>query len=227
MANATFTWGNHNSSDFKQSLDATFSEAVHWRSNLLKLPYGNIGCIRVSQTVKAFAAGSALESVALKAALVLPILLLQKPSQKAKTGDLITCLERRMKIWHDGDLNELTLEGRAIQHRLPQSKPNEKGKRLARSFAQLMFHGKTKAALRLLTDKSTGYPLQLDDLIESGNSPPKKVRDILSDKHPGGLPADPDSIVSGEPPPVHPVIFDSLDASCIHTHRWGCRPFRH
>ena len=36
-----------------------------------------------------------------------------------------------MKIRHDGDLNELTLEGRAIQHRSPQSKPNEKGKRLA------------------------------------------------------------------------------------------------
>ena len=220
MANATFTWGNHNSIDFKQSLDATFSEAVHWRPNLFKLPYGNIGKVFVSELArlfKAFAAGSALESVALKAALVMPILLLQKPSQKAKTRDLITCLERRMKIWHDGDLNELTLEGRAIQHRLPQSKPNENGKRLARSFAQLMFHGKTKAALRLLTDKSTGYPLQLDDLIESGNSPPKKVRDILSDKHPGGLPADPDSIVSDEPPPVHPVIFDSLDASCIRS----------
>ena len=77
-----------------------------------------------------------------------------------------------------------------------------------------MFHGKTKAALRLLTDKSTGYPLQLDDLIESGNSPPKKVRDILSGKHPGGLPADPDSIDSDEPPPVHPVIFD-LKASLL------------
>ena len=122
-----------------------------------------------------------------------------------------------MKIWHDGDLNELILEGRAIQHRLPQPKQNETSKRLTRSFAQLMFHGKTKAALRLLTDKNTGYPLWLDELIVSGNSLPKTVRDILSDKHPEGLPADPDSIVSDIPPPVHPVIFDSLDASCIRS----------
>ena len=35
---ATFTWGNHTSIDFKQSLDATYSEVIHWGTNLFKLP---------------------------------------------------------------------------------------------------------------------------------------------------------------------------------------------
>ena len=103
-----------------RSLGATTIQTVSrcylfWGCSLEIEPfYGNIGKVFVSELAR-------LESVALKAALVMPILLLQKPSQKAKTRDLITCLERRMKIWHDGDLNELTLEGRAIQHCLPQS----------------------------------------------------------------------------------------------------------
>ena len=77
-----------------------------------------------------------------------------------------------------------------------------------------MFHRKTKAALQLLTEKYTGYPLQLDELEIHLQ---RRSGIFLSDKHPGGLPADSDSIVSDEPPPVHLVIFDSLDTSCIRS----------
>ena len=148
MANATFTWGTYASDIFTDALDSTYSEVVHWRMNLFKVPYGNTGkafVLELARLFESFAISSALESIAMKATLIFPILLLQKPSRNSKVKDHIVCLERRLKSWKDGDLNDLTAEGRAIQCRIPKSHPPENNERLARSFAQLIFQGKTKA----------------------------------------------------------------------------------
>ena len=61
---------------------------------------------------------SALECIA---AVVLPILMLQKPSTKSKAKKHIACLERRLKMWQEGDLSDLLLEGRTIMAREWQS----------------------------------------------------------------------------------------------------------
>ncbi len=53
-----------------------------------------------------------------------------------------------------------------------------------------MFQGKTKAALRLLSDQSNGGVLHLDDQVEEG----KKVRDILIEKHPPGQSVHPNTM---------------------------------
>ena len=87
------------SESFIDSLHATYTEVVHWRPNYFRLPNGNAGKSFVSELArlfKAFATGSALESIALKAATVLPILLLQKPSRNSKVKVHISCLERRI-----------------------------------------------------------------------------------------------------------------------------------
>ncbi len=122
------------------------------------------------------------------------------------------CLQRRLQSWANGDLNELVAEGRALQLRIPKKKAARSGDdRLARSFAQLMFHGKTKAALRLLANNEVGTPLHLDEMIDTGASSPKSVREILVDKHPPGMPANTDSIIDDRCPiSVHPVVFESL-----------------
>ena len=69
----------------------------------------------------AFANGSALESIALMATTVLPILTLQLPHKRSKVKQHIKCLERRLKAWSDGDLTTLVNEGRTIQQRLPKT----------------------------------------------------------------------------------------------------------
>ena len=55
-----------------------------------------------------------MESTALKAAIVLPVLLLQKLSNNPKTKVLSACLE----TWLNGDLNDLLFEGRTIQQHI-------------------------------------------------------------------------------------------------------------
>ena len=56
-----------------------------------------------------------------------------------------------MGWWLKGNLDELVREGRAIQQRLPKNGSNKANPNLGRSFSNLMFMGKCKAALDLLS----------------------------------------------------------------------------
>ena len=89
----------------------------------------------------------------MKAAVVLSILLLQKHSFKSKAKEHSTYLERNLNFWLEGYLNELLSEGRKIQ----QVKLRRyRYKYLAHLFANLIFEGKTKAAIHLLTEQVKG-----------------------------------------------------------------------
>ena len=96
MTYPIFTWGTLESSEFTGLLDTAFDEVVHWKRNCFRVPHGNAGKVFTKELAclfHAFATGSALESVALKAASALPLLLLQKPFPKSKQRDRIFCLE--------------------------------------------------------------------------------------------------------------------------------------
>ena len=54
---------------------------------------------------------------------------------------------------------------------------------LVRSFANLMFEGKTSAVLELITGHQLGCLLQLNDQIDSSD-PNCLIRDILKEDHP-------------------------------------------
>ena len=77
--------------------------------------------------------------------------------------------------------------------------------------------GKCKAALDLLSREQKGGTLHLDDLVNSDDPFSPTVRDSLVHKHPVGQPVYNSCIVPEEPQDPHPVIFESLDASAIHT----------
>ena len=97
--NPIFTWGTYSAPDFIHSLEATYAEVVHWRRNCFTVPLGKAGkefVDELSYLFQAFASASALESIALKSATILPILLLQKPHKASKIKEHITCLERRL-----------------------------------------------------------------------------------------------------------------------------------
>ena len=96
-ANPKFTWRDMDSTSFTRLLDSAYDETVHWKKNCFKIPQGNAGksfAKELARLFQAFATGSALASVALKAATVLPLLVLQKSHRNSKTKDHITCLER-------------------------------------------------------------------------------------------------------------------------------------
>ena len=95
----------------------------------------------LARLYKAFASSSAMESIAI----VLPTLLLQKPSSKSKAKEHSACLDRGLSMWLCGNLNDLLLEGRTIQQCI-HTQSEDRQKHHACSYANLMFEGKTKAA---------------------------------------------------------------------------------
>ena len=58
------------------------------------------------------------DSIAMKALMVLPTLLLQKTSFTSKSKDNVETLKRRFNQWKDGQIEKLLVEGKTIQERL-------------------------------------------------------------------------------------------------------------
>ena len=226
MSNSTFKWGDHDSSSFSTALSSAYLEIVHWKKNIFQVPLGKVGrcfVMELARLFRAYAEESALEQVALKAVMVISVLALQKPSRKAKTKELNTCLERRMGAWAKGDIAALLKEGRCLQQRLPMGPKGASHQKndhsLARSFSNLMFRGKTSAALDLLSNKGAGGVLHVTDPVTKDDPMSPSVLDVLKSKHPAAQPASLDALLSDvhDPPSVHPVIFDSIDASSIRS----------
>ena len=156
-SDSRFTWGECDSSTFIPLLDSVYQEVIHWKRNSFSIPRGNSGKAFVNELARlfsAFANGSALERVAFKATIVLPLLVLQKPLWISKPKDHATLLERRLQLWEQGNLRELLNAGRVLQKRIAVEvhHSSDNNDRLAHSFAKLMFQGKTQAALQLLCD---------------------------------------------------------------------------
>ena len=98
----SFMWGDVEGIDFVQRISSAYDAVVHWRHNLFLVPFGMVGKAFVQELARLFTAygeGGALECIAIKAAMVMCSLLLQKPHRSAKTRDFIASLERRLDLW--------------------------------------------------------------------------------------------------------------------------------
>ena len=99
----------------------------------------------------------------------MPALLLQKPSSKSKAKEHTLHLERRLKFWLEGKLDELVHEGRTIQRQLTRNlqRQQKSDDGTARIFSKLMMEGKVRAALRLVTQTNGCGSLPLNNLANS------------------------------------------------------------
>ena len=190
---------------------ANYNSVVHWRKNLFKIPLGRL-MLELSRLCRVYASDSMLGSVALKVAMNMLPLLLQRPHPHSKVKEDLHCLERRLPLWIQGDIAALVAEGQAIQDRLGSTgrrhKSNE-GNHRTDVFAKLVMKDNTKSAVLWLDDSSTGGPLALCDICDEGGS---TVHDLLYAKHPLSRPAMQENVVSSisESEEPHSVIFDRL-----------------
>ena len=109
-----FKWCNTDGSVYKDVLANAYSKVVHRKCNIFKAPSGRAGksfVHELSHLFKAYAKGNSQESIALTAAMTLPSLLLQKPHRSSKTKEHMQFLERRLKLWEEGNLEGLLQEG--------------------------------------------------------------------------------------------------------------------
>ena len=118
MAAPNFVWGERDAESFTNSLNAAYTKVVKWKANIFFVPLGNIGRKSIQEFRRFFctyAERSAFKSVALRATTVMSILLLQNLARNSKPKDNSLCLEHRLRIWQEGDINKVVLEGRNIQ----------------------------------------------------------------------------------------------------------------
>ena len=205
-------------------LSDVYIQVCHWKKNCFNVPFGQYEKLLVSELArlfKAYGEGSSLESVALKASAMAPVLLLMKPHEKSSTKEHVTCLKRRFELWKKGDFEELLIEGRTIQRRLKKphtfdSNPDK----LSRYFLSLMSQGKTNSAVSQLFDSEKAGVLDLNTTVHPIDPNSKTVSDVLKEKHPPPHPCDPKAVLpfsSESTPPFHSIIYDSINANQIRS----------
>ena len=223
-ADPMFTWGSHDGQSLIAVVSAAYEECVHWRPNLFLVPFGKAGkrfVFELARLYGTFAEGSTLESIALKATIVLTILTLQKPFKNSKAKMHAQYLDRCLTMWLNGDIDDLLCEGRTIQNRCFKSNHAYRSKMkpslqpsIARKFSSLMFQGKCGAALSALSARDASGVLDPDNILPSGET----VSDVLRNKHPSPQNLNHEALPSSDlvPPPLpNPIMFDCIDADLI------------
>lgn len=202
-------WGKLTLEDVTMIIDNIYDEVVFWRRNVFLLPSGTAGKKFIKELTRMIdiwnSDYSPLKEIALKAMMVMPALLLQKPSYKSKAKDHSACLARRLELWEIADFDALAREARTIQGKLQMNGRQMDQENLAKTFAKLMFEGKVNAALKLLDNTNTGgiLPLTTETLHE------------LKSKHPEASPATEEVLMTGELPFSDPAVFNNIDEDTI------------
>ena len=138
--------------------------------------------------------------------MLLPALLLQKPSSKSKNEEHKIKLEERLKHWDNRNIDILLKEGRVIQKRLLANNKHRQEDN-ARTFANLMFHGKVTAAMRFLTNcnETKGGLVEMND----------ETIQELKKKHPPPAPVAEETLLFGPIEEVPDSYFDCINEAMI------------
>ena len=99
-------WGNISLQRLCEEINNIYNEVVHLRRNIFNLLSGRAGEHFIEELtfwLKQFNSNSDLNSVALKAFMVLPSVILQKPSATFKSKEHSVAIERRLALWRQGD----------------------------------------------------------------------------------------------------------------------------
>ncbi len=172
------------------------------------LPSGGTGkdFIReITRLLNAWVEDSPLGSISMKAIHIMPALLLQKPSKTSKTRDHVKALERRLRLWHRGEMEELVNEAETLQSRLPKLMEKKSIETISKQFKEKMERGDVHGAIKLLTNNMGGGVLPLDDATIS----------ILKEKHPKGQDTNDHNLLQGPVQHVNPIVFDAIDEQMV------------
>ena len=186
---------------------------------MFRVPSGKAGNTfghELSRLFREYANGSCLESIALKAAMIFPILLLQKPFPSSKKQTAHSSPGKTTES--NGMMVTSFVRDAASRNnyaKIPDVSPSSRIK--TRVFVKLKKNGKVNAALRLLSNQNGGGPLPLDFLVNCGNEEEKSVRDILKQKHSAGQPLQPSALTNTNSDRPHPVIFEQINVPLIRS----------
>ena len=149
----------------------------------------------VTPLMKLWINDTPLRKIALKAPL-----LLQKPSKSSKSKDQNAALERRLKLWEEGKIEELLYEEQTIQERLKSPDSSMTIAKILMKFRFLMSKGNVNGALKLLANNMSNGILPLTEATLQ-----------LLQKHPECREPPPEVMIEGPVRKIYPVVYDDVD----------------
>ena len=114
---------NENITLIERKIYSAYNEIIYWKKLLFLLPTGAAGkgfIAEMIRLVNSWTYKSDLETIALKALMIMLCLLLQKTFLNSKSKENSETLKRRFSLWKNGQLDQLMFEGKTIQDR-PQN----------------------------------------------------------------------------------------------------------
>ena len=204
----TKVWTNIPYNEFLGTINSIYNEIVLYRRNLFKLPSGKVGKDFINELtfwLHQFNSSSKLNAVALEIFMILPTIMLQKPSARSKAKEHSLALGRRLKLWKAGDIEQLMREIRHIQKSFTSSKKKRSPDDIARSFSKLIMEGKVSAALKLLDKESSTGVLNLTE----------EVLKDLKMKHPEPAPISENTLLHGPVDKILECYFDGIDEQTV------------
>ena len=123
---------------------------MQWEKNYIE---------EITRLLKLWIQDSPFETDALKAIHLMSTLLLQIPSKNSKNH--LISLERRLKLWEEGNISNLLHEGKAIQERIKISEKDMSIEKISLKFKNLMRKGNVNGAFKHLTENMPNEILPL------------------------------------------------------------------
>ena len=209
MANK-IKWGEyHGEEAIKNKVSSIYNEIISWRKNLFMLPRGKAGTAFVKELTRLitlFTVPSKWNRVALGKLHVFIPLMLQKPSQKSKAKEHVNYLEKRLKLWSDGNLDAILSESREIQKRLKRSHEKKRESK-EKAFCRLMLQGKVSQAMKFINseDDTRGVHTLTDE-----------IKQLLEEKHPKAGPKYEEVLIPPAADPPEVVIFEGINGMSVH-----------
>ena len=182
-----------------------YKEMVFWNSqNLFEPPRCNATKYMIklmTNLLNDFIYDTPQAQFALTALMILPHLFLQRPHKHSTTKENISSIKSRVELWKNGELQKLLMEATMRRnnqkmHHAAQMTEEEKAKR----FGKLMMTGKVNAALRMLSDETSGGVLPIT----------RETRKMLRDKHPKAKKSVDYTRLVGPSAPPDPCLFESI-----------------
>lgn len=203
-----FMWGQLNGDQATRELKECYEKVVYWRKNIFMLPKGASGKDYIRETtrlINGWTTESPIKECAMYAIHVMPALLLQKPAKTSKSRHHVEALTRRLKLWQNGEFDQLFREADTLQKRLPKIERKKNINVISRKFRDHVSKGNLNSAIKVLTNNMEGGILPLND----------QTKELLKVKHPEGRKAQEHVKLQGPLPTVENVIFDVIDDSMV------------
>ena len=197
---------------------------AQWTKKFFVIPNNSVGKAFIDELasqLQAYVDSAGMNADALNNFIVLPSLILQRPTAGCGYKETTQHMRRRLALWADRNLSELLKEGQSLQKQFRTRTPGghfrgEKDR--AQKFGNCMSAGRIPEALRMLTegqpeeDTRSGV-LHISEMITLKDGSVVSVREQLREKHPPAQRASPEVLIDGSAPAADTIRFEALTSS--------------